>query len=403
MKNDTNPPNGADILIVDDQPQNLSVLMDALRARGYKVRPVTSGSQALEAARQQTPDLILLDINMPGMDGYQVCAELKSNPVLRAVPVIFVSAFDDTCDKVKGLGLGGVDYVTKPFQLEEVEARVSTHLELASLRKELQRDNEHLEYQVTVRTRKLTEANARLAVLDQSKSDFLSLLSHELRTPLCGIFGTTEIVLDKHAQTADAADYAKLVDLYAVNRKRILRLIEDAELLTRIGLQSESPTTSPCWLDLVVDHALGHAFNLAEARSVKLAPVPIALGQVHGSFDELIRAFVSLLETAIKFAKPNTVVQLSKADAPGEVSLLITAEGRSVPVEALPNFFDLMAHSVPLTSGGDLDLAPALAERIVRLYGGAVSVENLTPPGIRLTVRLKLAHELPKPEQFIRA
>lgn len=394
MKNISSPTTGADILIVDDQPENLSVLIGVLNSRGYKVRPVTSGQLALSAARFLPPDLILLDINMPDMNGYEVCAELKRDPMLRAVPVIFISAFNETSDKVKGFGVGGVDYVTKPFQIEEVGARVSTHLELAQLRRQLERHNDLLEEEVAVRTCELVEANARLSVLDQAKSDFLSLISHELRTPLCGIFGTAESILDKYATAPGIVDYADVVEMYALNRKRLVTLIEDAELLMKIGLQTGLEAVAPCWLDLVVDHARGHAVPLAGSRKVQLAPTPMGLGQVQGAFDNLIRVFSSLLETAVKFAKPGTTVRLTKAAAPGEISLIIEADGRLVPPEILPHFFSLLAIAKPITPEGDLGLAPALAERIVRLHRGAVTVENLEPPGIRLTVRLKSARAL---------
>ena len=127
-----------DILVVDDMPANLEVLATMLKECGHRIRPVLNGRQALEAARRQPPDLILLDINMPGMDGYQVCAALKADPRLAPIPVIFISANNEVFDKVTAFNLGGVDYITKPFQFEEVEARVETHLELRFLQKQLE-------------------------------------------------------------------------------------------------------------------------------------------------------------------------------------------------------------------------------------------------------------------------
>jgi putative two-component system response regulator len=120
----------ADILIVDDTPANLQLLANILKEEGYKVRPAINGSLALRAVTQKKPDLILLDIKMPDMDGYQVCKALKENPASKDIPVIFISALSDANDKVKAFKMGGVDYLTKPFQLEEVKARVATHLQL---------------------------------------------------------------------------------------------------------------------------------------------------------------------------------------------------------------------------------------------------------------------------------
>src|SRR5579871_1885679 len=126
-----------DILIVDDQPQNLDVLMEMLHRRGYRVRPADNGERALRAARASPPDLVMLDILMPDLDGYEVCRRLKADPVTAQIPVIFVSALDETLDKVKAFGVGAADYVAKPFQVEEVRARVESQLKLSRAMKRL--------------------------------------------------------------------------------------------------------------------------------------------------------------------------------------------------------------------------------------------------------------------------
>ena len=118
----------ANILIVDDMPANLQVLTGMLEDRGYVTRPVTSGKMALQAAQNDPPDLVLLDIIMPGMDGYEVCARLKADEKLKDIPIIFISALHETLDKVKGLDLGAADFVTKPFDVFELRARVSVAL-----------------------------------------------------------------------------------------------------------------------------------------------------------------------------------------------------------------------------------------------------------------------------------
>ena len=139
----TDAPKG-DILIVDDTPANLRLLSQMLVEQGYQVRPVPDGSLALAAVQAQPPDLILLDIRMPGMDGYEVCEHLKADAQTRDIPVIFISALDAAQDKVRAFTIGGVDYVTKPFQVEEVLARVGTHLALRRLQKQLQDANQKM-------------------------------------------------------------------------------------------------------------------------------------------------------------------------------------------------------------------------------------------------------------------
>ncbi len=131
----------ANILAVDDTPANLQVLTGMLKVRGYKVRPVTSGALALRAARQELPDLILLDINMPDMNGYEVCRIIKADETLKRVPVIFISALNEQLDKVNAFGFGGVDYLTKPFQIDELHVRVEAHLKISRLQLQLESVN----------------------------------------------------------------------------------------------------------------------------------------------------------------------------------------------------------------------------------------------------------------------
>lgn len=135
----------ADILIVDDTPANLELLFGMLKGHPYTIRAAVSGKLALQAARNHPPDLILLDINMPEMGGYEVCRRLKAEEKLKNIPVIFLSAMSEPADKIEAFAAGGVDYVTKPFQFEEVRARVETHLHLRRLQLELERHNLHLE------------------------------------------------------------------------------------------------------------------------------------------------------------------------------------------------------------------------------------------------------------------
>lgn len=157
-----------DVMIVDDTPANLNLLFEILVTYGYKVRPFPNGVLALQAIQAMLPDLILLDIKMPELDGYEVCARLKADPATRDIPVIFISALDELKDKVKGFKVGGVDYITKPFQMAEVLARVQTHLTIRCLQTELQVANKKLAEQLHESERLNAELHERNEELQES-------------------------------------------------------------------------------------------------------------------------------------------------------------------------------------------------------------------------------------------
>jgi putative two-component system response regulator len=153
------PPN---ILVVDDNVTNLQLLSEMLKERGYKIRPVPSGKLALQAATSQPPDLVLLDINMPEIDGYDVCKLFKASDLLREIPIIFLSARNEMFDKVRAFEVGGADYVTKPYEVEELLARVTTHLKLNTLKSELREYNQNLQMMVKEQVKEISSAQTAI-------------------------------------------------------------------------------------------------------------------------------------------------------------------------------------------------------------------------------------------------
>lgn len=213
------------ILVVDDTPENLRLLVHGLGAAGYRVRAAPHGELALRMARAETPDLVLLDVDMPGLDGYAVCEIMQREPALQPVPILFISAIHDVQAKVKALRIGGRDYVTKPFNMEEVLARVATHVELRRLNRALAASSERLEQQVAAQVHEISEAQhatiVALAKLAESRDDATGLhvvrmaaiartvaeAARHLGVPECG---QDSLSLDVFARAATLHDIGKV-------------------------------------------------------------------------------------------------------------------------------------------------------------------------------------------------
>jgi two-component system, sensor histidine kinase and response regulator len=376
------------IMIVDDNPANLKLLEDMLLQEGREAHCFLSGGMALAAAIKNHPRLFLLDINMPEMNGYDLCERLKSIRELSEIPVIFLSALNGIEDKIKAFRCGAADYLSKPFQFEEVHARVETHLKLHDLQRALQRQNEHLETAVAARTVELSRAIEQLQVLDRSKSEFLRLISHEFRTPLNGLLGAGDILMEELSAAA-TADGVR--GLYERSRQRILSILDDALLLAEIDVSGNGFKTGPVLLSLALNRAIESAVEFAKDRCVTIPPVAPDRSFVIADQDLLVRALRAILETAVKFARRGSSIQLSLDLVCDTRRVIVETHGLQITGSALAKFFEIFAIAEPITAGGgDLGLAAPLAYRIVSLFGGSVSVANRDhPPGTRLTVSLR--------------
>lgn len=385
-------PAPGEIMIVDDNPANLKLLEEMLLQQGHEVCSFPLGRLALAAAIRHPPELVLLDVTMPEMDGYEVCERLKSIEELARIPVIFLSALNDTQDKVKAFRAGGVDYISKPFQFEEVHARVETHLRLHQLQRALQGQNERLEAAVAERTIELSRANERLTVLDRSKSEFLTLISHEFRTPLNGLFGAGEMILE---EMPDTLMNQQLKGLYQRSRRRILSILDDASLVTEIDVSGDHFRSGPVSLSTALNRAIENIAEFAESRRVTLPCASSDENFVIADEDLLVRALGALLETAVKFSEKDSTLRLSCDLAQDSQRVIIETCGIKIPGAALEKFFEIFAIGESITVHGDLGLGAPLAYRILSLFGGSISVANRETSGIRLTVSLNVADASP--------
>lgn len=195
------------LLIIDDKPENISVLFHFLINHGFKILIAENGEDGLVNAEEEKPDLILLDVMMPNIDGFETCMRLKQNPKTQNIPVIFMTALSDTLEKVKAFELGAVDYVTKPFQQEEVLARIKTHLTLRKLQKELEAKNENL------------------VELNQEKNEFLDIVAHDLRNPLSAIYSAADFI--QNQKTDHGSKINEMAGYILEASKQTLNLIEN--------------------------------------------------------------------------------------------------------------------------------------------------------------------------------
>ncbi|MDX2097861.1 MAG: response regulator, partial [Leptolyngbyaceae cyanobacterium bins.59] len=255
----------ADLLVIDDTPENLTLLTEMLKQESYKVRSATKGATGMRAAQVAPPDLILLDINMPEMNGYEVCQQLKADDRTRAIPVIFLSALGDVLDKVKAFRVGGVDYITKPFQLEEVQARIETHLTICRLQQQLQTRNAQLQQEIRDRQQaeekfaKVFRASPHpIAITTLTEGRFIDVNPSFLRMTgytLEEVIGytATELQLGVAAETYDDAVQQLLATGALHNRECEFRTKSGECRVVLLSIECIELAGTPCTLNLVND------------------------------------------------------------------------------------------------------------------------------------------------------
>ncbi|HBB66538.1 MAG: hypothetical protein A2X28_08005 [Elusimicrobia bacterium GWA2_56_46] len=346
------------ILMVDDTPANLELLSGMLEARGYKVRVAISGKLALQAARNSPPDLILLDINMPDMNGYEVCGILKSEDKLKDIPVIFLSALSETIDKVKAFGTGGVDYISKPFHLEEVEARIETHLKL--------RRQESL----------LQENYNKLLALEKLRDSLVHMIIHDLRSPLTGIYAHLQL-LGENAQKTLSGDQLANIEQTLKTAKQMIQLVNDVLDVSKMEEQRMELKVEQCDLVSMVTESISGLKALSKTREIQFTPdkTPVT---VLADRDIILRIVQNLLSNALKFTQDGGLIRLDLKSAGGRVRLSVRDNGPGIAPEYREKIFEKFAQ-VELPAGRQkysTGLGLTFCRMAAEAHGGNVGVDS---------------------------
>jgi signal transduction histidine kinase len=373
------------LLIIDDIIDNLMLLGEAMSPE-YRIKVATSGVQGLELAGQEPlPDMILLDIMMPGMDGYEVCRRLKKDSRTKHIPVIFLSALDKESDELQGLDAGAVDFITKPFKLEIVRARISTQLELLKMRQQLQ------------------EARLRAEAASQSKSVFLANMSHEIRTPMSAIMGMTDLAIEK-AVDSQQRSYLETVKLSADS---LLSLINDILDFSKIEAGQMELDEHPFVLAEAVEAAVRTVSVLSQEKGldifVDIAPSVPAM--VDGDSLRFRQIILNLLSNAIKFSEkgPIRITVIPDKIGPETIAVRVAVIDLGIGIKAdkigtVFSAFSQADSSVSRKFGGT-GLGLAICRQLCELMDGTISVESEEGKGATFTFIVIFgltAQELPK-------
>ncbi|MEJ1297853.1 MAG: ATP-binding protein [Candidatus Sedimenticola sp. (ex Thyasira tokunagai)] len=369
-----------EILVVDDTAASLKMLTDMLRSEGYLVRPANHPQMALESAIDEPPDLILLDVRMPGMDGFEVCQHLKQEPRTESVPVLFVSGLDDLEDQIQGFKVGGVDFITKPLRQEEVLARVATHLTMSLKSKELV----------------LAKENAESA--NRAKSEFLANISHELRTPMNAIIGMTNLALESDVDSTLRSYMEKSLRaaedlLFIINDMIEYSSLESGELAIEI---------SDFRLNDVLAGLANKIGKQAEEKKicfvVNVEPdVPISL---IGDATRLGQVLSNLGDNAVKFTDAGGAVSITvqveeQTDSEATLNFSVNDTGIGIAEQQQTSLFQRFTQvdGSSTRKYGGTGLGLIISKKLVEKMGGDIWVESEVGKGSKFHFTAQLGKQ----------
>ncbi|MDX2256366.1 MAG: hybrid sensor histidine kinase/response regulator [Pseudanabaenaceae cyanobacterium bins.39] len=389
------------VLIVDDTIYNIQLLSLMLLKQGYLVDQANNGFEALEKVQHKVPDIILLDIRMPDISGYEVCTRLKADPATKDIPIIFISSVEEPAEKVEAFSVGGVDYISKPFQLIEVLARIETHLRLCSLQKRLQVQNEQLQTSAELLARSLKQERE----LSQMKSDFISVVSHEFRTPLTTIQSASEL-LEYYEWTKE--EQVEQLHQIQAEVKHMTALMEDVLFLSRVN--SNKSKINLTQFDILnfcnqilrqMQRTLSQNHLIQSTLYIESTNTYIDnphLDQNCPAFqvtmdEKLIRQIImNLLTNAVKYSPIDSTIFFNLRIDLHHITLSIQDEGIGIPEEDLPHLFSAFhrGKNVGILPGTGLGLS--VVKNCIDICKGEISVNSKISIGTEFIVKLPLSN-----------
>ena len=364
---------GGTILIVDDMPANLEVVTSHLERQGYRAVVALSGDEGIERAEYVQPDLILLDVMMPGLDGFEICRRLKGSERTRAIPVIFMTALTDTTDKLAGFAAGAVDYVTKPLNGAEVLARIESHLALYALRRQLAEQNAQLQQEIAVRAE-------MQAALQRSNTEFEQLAyvaSHDMQEPLRKIASYLQLLAQRYQGQLDA-DADEFIGYAVDGAKRMQALINDLLAFSRVGTKAKPFAPTDC--NLIMKTALADlqfAIEDCGAR-VQVDDLPMVMGDA----TQLSQLFRNLLSNAIKFHRDEAPIVRVVAESSGPFwRFAVSDNGIGIAGEYFDRIFVIFQRLHGRSQYAGTGIGLAICKKIVERHGGRIEVRSILGQG----------------------
>lgn len=379
------------ILIVDDTPRNLQLLGNTLKEQKYQVEFAIDGINALDWIGKTDFDLILLDIMMPGMNGYELCKNIRKIKRYRKIPIIFLTAKTDPDSIVAGFEAGAQDYITKPFNTVELLLRVKTQLDLKSSREKLESMNEWLDSEVKKRTdelrvanQELEKANKEMKGLDKAKSDFLNIISHEIRTPLNGIVGPLEMVKKK----TGTEKLGKLFNMLDTSVQRLENFSLTALQITRMKTNEPKLDLNTVNLEMIFDQSLQALNEKILQKDLMVEKDLVADHHSCLADQELLYMAISrVMENAVAHSPDGGKINISTRPENDWMQIEITDQGSGFPDVILGQDFGLFntgEEHIDKNMGLDLNLVKLIIEK----HGGEILFYNEKKDGAGIRISL---------------